>query len=306
MPYDLNELTAFAAVVGANSFTGAGRRLGLPKATVSRRVSALEARLGVRLLQRTTRRMAVTEVGQLLYEHCRRIAAEIEGAEVSIGGFRTAPRGVLTVAGPPTIMRVLVGPLLPDFLLAHPDVRVVLRVAPEAKDPVAQRADVIVTGRPVPISSYPVRVLLRTPTFLFASPRYLARRREPQMPADLAAHPALVMSLGARDARPGWTLHAGERRESVALEPVLLSSDVAPLVEAACAGLGILLTSPTVVVDEVSAARLVRVMSRWEGPTVEARAIYASRRALAPKVRVFIDYLARRLSSSSLPSSPAR
>jgi len=268
--------------------------LGVPKATLSRRVSQLEKRLGARLLHRSTRTIALTEAGTLYYEHCERIAGEARAADSAVAALQEGPRGTLRIRAPHAITEMLLAPLLPEFIATHPDVTVALTVSSDATNPVAQGADLIVTGRPVADSVFPTRVLLHSTTHLYASPQYLGRRRMPADPGDLSDHRTLFLATGSTRAKATWTLSRGPRTVTVPLAPVLVANDARPLTTAAVQGLGIVLASDVAVAADESAGRLVRVLPDWSGPAADARVLLPSRVSVPPKTRAFVDFLVKR------------
>ncbi|HVP68359.1 MAG TPA: LysR family transcriptional regulator [Anaeromyxobacteraceae bacterium] len=290
--FDLNEMRVFSAVATRRSFVGASRALGMPKATVSRKVQALEERLGVRLLQRTTRRVTVTEVGAVFQERCARIEEEIADAEAAVGRYSDRPRGTLRVTAPYTLARDALVPWLPEFVQRYPEVRVWLTLKNEPEDLVGRGADVALTPWPLADSSHAARRVASSHSALFASPGYLERRGTPRAPEDLSGHGALLYAGGGQPPRFEWTLSRGARVATVPLAPVLVCNDLSPLVTAAIGGAGVLLALPASVPDAVRARRLVPVLPAWTGPTVEIRAVFPARAGLPPKVRVFLDFLA--------------
>lgn len=290
---DLDSLLMFATVASSGSFSAATRSTGIPKATLSRRIRKLESDLGVRLLQRSSQRIALTEAGRTFHEYCVRIAAEVEQAQAAMADLSGAPRGVLRVSVPYTTARGLVLPMLSDFMVRYPQVRIALTLRNDAQDLVSQHADVVLSAAAVD-ETQASRLLLRGPMHLFASPAYMRRRRAPETPADLARHQLLAYTRAPGGPPPIWRLRAGEQQETVSIVPALAANDLGPLREAAVAGRGILLAPDPYVAEDVAASRLVSVLPQWAGPDLELRAVFGSRRGLMPKVRVFIDCLSDR------------
>lgn len=290
---DLDSLLMFATVASSESLAEASRRTGVPKATLSRRMHKLEGDLGVRLLQRSSQRISLTEAGRHFHEHCTRIAAEVELARAAMADLTDAPRGVLRVSAPFTAARGLVVPMLADFMVRYPQVRIALTLRNDAQDLVSQNADVVLATT-VTDQTQASRLLLRGPTHLYAAPAYLRRRRPPETPADLARHLLLAYTQLPSGAPPLWRLRSGEREETMSVTATLASNDLTPLYTALLAGRGILLAPVPYAADDLAAGRLVRVLPEWEGPDLELRAVFGSRRGLMPKVRVFIDCLSER------------
>jgi len=301
---DLNEILIFEAVASRGSFIAASRALGIPKATVTRKVQDLEARLGVRLLQRSTRRMALTEAGAAFHEHCARIAAEVEDAEAAVGQLKATVRGTLRLRAPFTMARLYLVPRLPEFLARYPDLRVELMLRNEFEDVISHGADVALTGLPLPDSSYSARLLVTATAGLYASPAYLERRGAPGRPEDLASHAALVFAPLARPGQMHWALESGSRRANVAVMPLLAANDFTPLYQALMAGAGVCLAPDYFAQADLQAGRLVRVLPQWSGPSIEAKAVYPSRRGMLPKVRAFLDFLSE-IFSAPLARSPS-
>jgi DNA-binding transcriptional LysR family regulator len=293
---DLNDMRVFAAVGTQKSFTGAGKRLGMPKATVSRKIRDLERRLGVRLLQRTTRKVGLTDAGRAFLERCLRIEDEISDAEAAVRRLGSGPRGTLRVSAPFSLCRALLLPLLPDFLRQYPEVRVALTLKNEPEDLVGRGAEVALTPWPIPSTNFATRLLGTMVPRLYASPAYLDRRGRPATPHDLTNHPTLVYAGGGGLTRLAWPLSDGRATESIALFPALVSNDYAPLHAAALAGVGIVGSTRLMAEDAIRSGALVPVLPEWNGPPMEVRALFPGRSSLFPRARAFIDLLLSRAS----------
>lgn len=293
---DLNEMLVFARVVERGSFVGAARLLRLPKATVSRKVQALEQRLGARLLQRSTRRVEPTEAGRVLHAHCVRIFDEVAAAEAAVGHLHGAPRGVLRVSAPLVFGAAFLAPLVPHFLARHPGVRVDVTLDDLTDTVIAPGVDVVLRAGPLPDRRLAYRPLGSFTRMLYAAPTYLACRGEPDVPADLHGHDALVFGSEDRDGRSRWMLTDGRRTEQIAVSAVLVANDPSFLVQAALAGRGIAKVPEALCREHVRTGRLRRVLSPWTGPSTALAALYPSRQALAPKVGVFLDFLSEQIS----------
>ena len=213
---------------------------GFGKATVSRRIRALERRLGVRLVLRTTRQVSLTDAGRAFLERCLRIEDEISDAEAAVRRLGSGPRGTLRVSAPFSLARALLLPFLPDFLRQHPEVRVALTLKNEPEDLVGRGAEVALTPWPLPPTRHATRLVGTMVPRLYASPAYLERRGRPKTPHDLTEppHPALRRGRRVAPGSPGRS-PAGRRTESVPLFPALVSNDYAPLHAAALAGVGV-------------------------------------------------------------------
>lgn len=296
MEADLNQVLIFAKVVEQGSFIGAARVLALPKTTISRKVQELEERLGTRLLQRTTRRVSLTEAGAIYYEYCNRISQEMEDADHAVGRVQEAPRGTLRVSATFSFGMSALVPIVPDFMARYPDIHLQLELRNDAVDLVAEGFDLSIRIGPLADSSYAVRNLGESRMCLYASPAYLETRGMPGAPEDLGRHPTLTLSRLSRHGRFLWPLSDGHDIREIYLTPHLVANDPAVIKFAALAGLGVALLPAILVRQESDSGQLLPVLPEWEAPKTEFCAVYASRRGLSPKVRVFIDYLAERLN----------
>lgn len=293
---DLNDLYYFAAVVDHGGFAAAERALGIPKSRLSRRISALEDALGVRLLQRSTRRFAVTDVGQSVHRHAQAMLAEAQAAREVVDRLSAEPRGTIRVSVPVVLAQQQMPQLLPDFLAEHPQVRIQMLVSNRRVDVINEGVDVAVRvrsrldddGSLVMRSFGPIQELL------VASPGYLDRAGRPAAPEDLAEH--VTLSVREDDVRQHWELHGpdGDVRR-IDLQPRLSGFDFPMLKSLATRGMGITLLPETICSDAVRDGELEVVLPQWRLPQGIAHAVFASRRGMLPAVRVFIDYLAERL-----------
>ena len=195
---DLNDLYYFVQVVDHGGFAPAGRAIGMPKSRLSRRIAQLEERLGVRLLQRSTRQFAVTELGRTYYEHCKAMLVEAEAAQAAIEMTRAEPCGLIRMSCPIALLHTHVGPMLADFMARHPQIRVELEGTNRRVDPIAEGVDVAIRVRPPPLqdSELVIRILAQRRQCLVASPALVAQRGLPAAPADLHGWPS--MGLGRR------------------------------------------------------------------------------------------------------------
>jgi len=299
---DLNDLAFFAAVVEHGGFAAAGRALGIPKSRLSRRVAALEDDLGVRLLQRSTRRIAVTAVGQQFLAHCRAMLAEAQAAEETVASRRAEPRGLVRLSCPVDLAQNLVAPCLPDFLAAYPRVRLQMLVSNRRFDLPGEHIDVALRVRPEPDMDpqWVTRPLARLRKLVVAAPAYLEARGRPQRPEDLLGHDTL--SLGEQDGLQAWQFHpvAADREAPLAavrvdVQPRLLCSEFQVLLQSALAGRGIVGLPEAVCGPAICDGRLEVVLPQWQATEVVMHLVYTARRGLLPAVRVLIDFLVERL-----------
>jgi DNA-binding transcriptional LysR family regulator len=286
---DLNEIVVFARVVETRSFTAAAAQLGLPKSTVSRKVAQLEERLGVRLLQRTTRKLNLTEVGQAYYERCARIVADISAAEQLVTEMQTAPRGLLRVTAPIDFGTVYLGRVLADFIAANPDITVELDLSDRVVDLIEDGVDLAIRMGPLAESSLVARKLGAVALRLYAAPSYLARRGTPAKLAELADHDTVQFVPAPR--LQTWGLRGPDGDVEITPGARVVSNNLFVVRDAAVAGAGIALLSELAVGDDLAAGRLVEVLPAWSIPESEVFAVYPSTRNLSPKVRVFLEFL---------------
>lgn len=293
---DLNDLQFFAIVVEHGGYAAAERALGIPKSRLSRRVTQLETDLGVRLLQRSTRKFAVTDIGQSVYRHAQSMLAQAQAAREAVDRVSADPRGLIKVSSPVALAQDMLAKLLPEFLAAYPLVRLQLHVSNRRVDIIPEGFDVAlrVRSRLDQDGELVLRSFGQIRELLVASPAYLKRRGRPDLPADLGAHATLSMSED--EARQRWTLHGpGDLIERVDIQPSLMTHDFPLLMAAARAGLGIALLPESICADAVRSGDLEVVVPDWHLPQGICHAVFPSRRGLLPAVRVFIDFLAERM-----------
>jgi DNA-binding transcriptional LysR family regulator len=293
---DLNDLQFFAVVVEHGGYAAAERALGIPKSRLSRRITQLEADLGVRLLQRSTRKFAVTDVGQSVYRHAQSMLAEAQAAREAVERVSAEPRGVIKVSSPAALAQDVLAQLLPDFLRRYPLVRLQLHVSNRRVDIINEGFDVALRVRS-DLRDDGELVLRRfgdIRELLVASPAYLDRAGRPHVPEDLAGHTTLSMSED--ESRQRWQLHgAGDEVRKVDIQPVLMAHDFPLLMAAATDGLGIALLPESTCAEAVRRGQLEVVLPEWHLPMGICHAVFPSRRGLLPAVRVLIDFLAERL-----------
>jgi DNA-binding transcriptional LysR family regulator len=292
---DLNDLYFFAAVVEHGGFSAAGRALGVPKSRLSKRIAQLEERLGVRLLQRTTRRFVVTEIGERFYGHCRAVLEEARAAQEAVDELRTEPRGVVRVSCPVPLAPLL-APLLPAFMLANPKVLVRLVATNRRIDLIGEGYDIAIRVREKLDSDATVvlRSFGQSRSLLVASPAFLDANGRPQSPDELAALPAL--SMAEHEGAQIWELidAKGERR-SIEVKPRLICGDFTVLAEAAAQDCGVALLPEDYCSGYIAQGRLEWVMPEWTTAQGTLHFIYPTRRGLLPAVRAFVDFLAENL-----------
>jgi DNA-binding transcriptional LysR family regulator len=292
---DLNELLVFAKVVQAGSFTSAARGLRMPKSTVSRKVSELEERIGAQLLQRTTRKLRLTEAGQAYYEHCARIVAEAEAAEQAVTRMQAAPHGLLRVTAPLTFS--LLGPLVAGFMKSYPEVQLELVCSDRTVDLVEEGFDLAIRAGRLADSSLMARRLGSIERLVVAAPSYVQARGAPRSPKELEKHDCLLFGAG----REGnvWSLNTGGRSVEVPIRARLSVNEPDLLRALALAGAGIALLPNIVCTTDLADGRLQRILPDWGSPGAPVHAVYPSTRHHSPKVMAFVDFLRERWPAAS-------
>src|SRR6195256_145831 len=288
----LRELTAFVRAGETGSFSRVARELGVSQPSISRMVASLEARLGVKLLLRTTRHVAPTDAGRVFLERARQILGDLDDAE---NAARRADglRGTLRVAlsGAFGIREVI--PRLPGFAKQHPKLGIELLMSDRTEDLIAEGADMALRLGPLADSGFGARVLGKAPRVAVASPAYLARRGTPQTPADLARHDC-ILGPGL-SGRTGWSFTRSGRATSVTVEGPIKIASADGVVACGKAGLGIALASRWMCRAEFEAGELVAILSNYQLDWVELHAVYPGGRRPSLKVRAFSDYFAAQL-----------
>ncbi|HRK18072.1 MAG TPA: LysR substrate-binding domain-containing protein [Hyphomicrobiaceae bacterium] len=290
---DLNDLYLFAQVVEHGGFAAAGRAVGVPKSKLSRRIGALEARLGVRLLQRTTRRFAVTDLGQEYYRHCVAMLVEAEAAQDLIERTRTEPQGTIRVSCPPALVCFEVGDMITRFMAANPRVTVHLESTSRRIDPITDGIDVAIRVRfpPLEETDLVMRVLGKSEQRLVASPKCLQSVASTLVPAAVGSLP----SAGFGPPKPSHVWHLKGPDGAVAevvYRPRLVTDDIAQLRSAALAGVGVVQLPMMAVEHDIGAGRLVDILPEWQPEAGIVHAVFPSRRGLLPSVRALVDHLA--------------
>lgn len=294
---DFNDLQFFVQAVDHRGFAPAARAIGLPKSRLSRRIAELETRLGVRLIQRSSRRFAVTDIGQEYYRHCLAVVIEARAAQEVIDRSRAAPQGLIRVSCPPALVCFGIGPLISRFLVAYPKVAIELDSTSRRVDVIGEALDVAIRVRFPPFEEEDLvrRVLGRSAQRLVAAPALAAsladRLGRPLLPADLAGLPSLAVGPMRRDY--AWQLTG---RDGAALRlphsPRLVTDDMSQLLDAALQGAGVVQLPTIVIGPHIAEGRLVDLLPAWSPPGGEVQAAFATRRGLLPSVRSFIDFLA--------------
>lgn len=296
---NLNDLMYFAQVVEHGGFSAAERVLGVSKSRLSRRVAELEASLGVRLLQRSTRKLSLTEAGERFFRHCQVMLSEAQAAMNAVQELRSSPRGTVRVSVPVTISQTIVSNILSEFLLRYPEVRVSIRVTNRVVDLYEDSVDVALRVRsdPPENANIVVRPLWRTQQMLVGAPSLLSQHSPPVTPSDLERFQTLDTPSG--DGRHVFHLIAPDgRRHQHEHEPRLVTADLWTIREAALDGIGIAALPEMIYGAALRAGQLSPVMPGWTLPMPQLFAVFVSRQGMVPAVRAFVDFLVEKLDPS--------
>jgi len=287
------ELEVFAAVAGEGSFSAAGRELGLTPSAIGRTIDRIEARLGVRLLLRTTRTLTLTAEGQAYLGAARRILADLDDAEQAIAD-QGAPRGRLRVSAALSHGRLCVVPLLGEFVARHPHILVDISLTDAVVDVAGGQADVAIRFGPLADSPLTARKIGETRRVIVASPDYLARRGTPRVPEDLHEHDCLNFNF--RRVEPVWPFRKDGRDYALSVRGSVEANNGETLGQLAAAGVGVTRVGAFSVVEEIAGGRLVPLLEAYNPGDVEAiHALFVGGANTPARVRVFVDFLAERL-----------
>jgi DNA-binding transcriptional LysR family regulator len=293
----LNDMALFVEVVKARGFRRAAETIGIPNSTLSRRISRLEKAIGLRLLRRSTRKIALTEAGQRYFERSKRIVDEARLAHEQLDETLTLPGGLLRASLPVDFAHVFLAPLIAEFARRYPDIRFAFDLTPRRVDLVTEPVDVVIRMGEPPDSSLIARLLARLPGGLYASPRYLEQFGEPAQPEDLARHECLRFNApgSARwTLRPARADNAGETLE-IAVDGRFCLNSVGMIRHLALLDMGIALLAEEIVADDLAHDRLRRILPRWQTTPVPVYAITETR-LLPAKTHCFIAFLQERLA----------
>jgi DNA-binding transcriptional LysR family regulator len=293
---DLNQMVVFVRVVQAGGFSAAARQLRMPKSTVSRKVSELEQRMGARLIQRTTRKLGLTDAGRIYYDRAAQIVSDVQDAEQAVGRVQATPRGLLRVTAP--LGFGALAAVVAEVLARHPEVQVELVCTDRRLDLVEERLDVAIRAGPLADSALIARKIATLKGVLVAAPGYCKKHGVPRTPADLPKHACIAFGVGAT---PNvWILESAGKRSQVRFTPRLTVNDVEFVRAAALAGAGIAPLSELGSGEDLRRGRLRRVLPDWSTSDVPIHALYPSTRHLSPKVTAFLDLVAERFRNATL------
>ncbi len=291
---DLNDIVVFTKVAETKSFTGAADQLGLPKSTVSRKLAQLEERLGVRLVQRTTRKLALTEIGEAYYARAARIVADIQAAEQVVTDMQATPRGRLRPTAPIDLSTRYLGAIVAEFIAEHPDVTVELDATDRVVDLIEEGYDVAVRFGQLPESTLIARKVTVLNAVLCASPGYLAKRGTPKTVDEIEDHDKVLFAPSARTT--GWTLLNGDQTYEVGRPARFISNNLGAVRDVVLAGGGLSVMSEFMVACDIHDGKLVRVLPEWTSRPFDVQAVYPARQNLPPRLQLFLDHLAKALN----------
>ncbi|EKS69590.1 MULTISPECIES: LysR family transcriptional regulator [Caballeronia] len=299
-----SELGFFCLLVKQGSLAATARELNLTPPAVSRRLSSLEDRLGVRLLNRTTRRISLTSEGEVYFANAQRILSDIDDMERTVSSSRAAPKGLLRVNAPLGFGRSYIGPAISEFSEAFPDVEVQLHLTDRPISLPDESIDVSVRFGEMPDSRLIAKKIASNRRLLVSSPGYLRVAGEPAHPHDLTSHQCIVLRQNEA-AYGNWRLTRSGRTETVKVHGKLSTNDGEVALNWALEGRGILMRAEWDVAKYLRSGRLVQVLSEYDTPPADIYAVYPERLNLSPKVAVFVDHLRHYLGQHADGPSPA-
>ncbi|RBW50153.1 LysR substrate-binding domain-containing protein [Marinobacter sp. F3R11] len=285
-------VSEFVAVAEAESFTAAGKRLGISTAQVSRQVSALESRLSTRLFYRTTRKVSVTEAGQTYYQHCRQVLDGLEEAERAMTNLQLVPRGQLRLTAPVTFGEKTIAPLVNDFVLRYPELEVQLNLTNQKLDLIAGGYDLAVRLGKLEDSSMIARRLSSRTLYVCASPEYLSTYGVPHSLSELEQHNCLQGNLDY------WRFQERGKLHNIQIKGNIKCDSGWALLDAALKGIGIVQLPDYYVKPSIESGKLISLLERWQEADDGIWAIYPQNRHLSPKVRMLLDYLSESLEAN--------
>ncbi|MBE8167433.1 MAG: LysR family transcriptional regulator [Shewanella sp.] len=292
---DLNGMILFAAVVRAKGFSQAARETGLPKSTISRKVAQLEEQLGVRLLQRDTRNVSLTQVGALFYQHCDTIGNEIEAAKATIENTHNDVSGSLRIAIPVSFSQELIANLASGFMRLYPNVTLDIQFTDNDVGLVGEGYDIAIKYGPLQSSDLVARLLIERQPILVASPAYLKTKGTPATPQSLIEHDGIL--LGTSRSAPIWPLGKGARKTMVSFQKKVRVNSAVMVKKLALDDFGIAMLSNSSCKQELASGSLLPILQEWPIEPLKIYGVYSSRRQLAANISTFLDYFTKRFSS---------
>ncbi|MGL4476447.1 MAG: LysR family transcriptional regulator [Shewanella sp.] len=292
---DVNGMMLFAAVVRAKGFSQAARETGLPKSTISRKVAQLEEHLGVRLLQRDTRNLSLTQVGALFYQHCESINSEVEAAKATIENTHSNISGSLRVAIPVSFSQELISHLCSGFMRLHPGIELDVQFTDNDVGLVGEGFDIAIKYGPLQSSDLVARLLFERQAILVASPSYLKHNGTPATPKELSHHNGILM--GTSRSAPIWPLGKGNRKTMASFKRKVRANSAVMVRQLALDDFGIALLSYSSCKNELASGALVPILQEWPIEPFKVYGVYSSRRQLANNISAFLDFLSKRFNA---------
>jgi len=289
---NINDMLVFAEVVAKGGFTAAGESLNKPKSNISRTVTRLEESLEVTLLQRTTRKHTLTEVGQIYYQHCLRIKEELESAQYSLETLTQTPRGTLRVSASVAVGQNLIAPLMTGFMKAYPEVSVDFRLINRRVDAIDENFDILIRVGELADSNLVASSLCCRHLNYYAAPEYLAGKPEPHI-ANL--HDFQLLHMNSLNNPPLWLFENQDQEFEFNFKPSFESDDFSVVRQVLIDGFGVGQLPDYMAETYVEDGKLVRVLPNWHGPQVALHSLVPSRKGITPKVRAFLDYIKERV-----------
>ncbi len=291
---DLNDIYFFASVVRYGGFSAAARTIGVEKTRLSRRIAALEKRLGVRLLQRTTRALALTEAGQRFFERCVATVEEAQEAYDSVAELRREPAGLVRLSSPVLLAQRCLAHALPGYMKANPKVLVFVEATDRTVNVIEERFDIAIRAKPVieDVAGLVAKTLGHSQRVLVVSPAFLDQYGRPESPADLPKFDTVASTDDVFEGGARWNLTDTDMRaQQIELKPRLVTSDLRTRLQAAIHGIGIALLPEQVVSAPLKEGLVERVLPNWSGAKNILHLVYPTPRGMLPSVRSLIDYL---------------
>lgn len=284
-------VTEFVAVAETDSFTAAAKQLDISTAQVSRQVSRLESRLATKLLHRTTRKVSVTEAGNIYYQHCRQVLDGLEQAELAIGDMQSKPTGKLKITAPVTYGEATIAPLVNNFLKRYPDLELEINLSNLKKDLIEEGFDIAIRQGNLDDSTMMAKGLSSRTFYVCASPSYLKEYGVPLKPSDLERHNCL------QSMNDHWFFHINGKARNLRLNGNIRSNSGHALLDAALKGIGIVQLPGDYVCPHVENGELAVLLEEYRAPDQGVWALYPHNKHLSPKVRMLLDYLAEQLTN---------
>ncbi|MCW3171881.1 LysR family transcriptional regulator [Shewanella subflava] len=292
---DLNGMMLFTAVVRANGFSQAARDIGQPKSTISRKVAQLEEELGVRLLQRDSRNISLTQIGALFFQHCETISQEIEAAKAIIENTHSDISGSLRIAIPVSFSQEVIGHLCSSFMRLYPNIELDIQFTDNDIGLVGEGYDIAIKYGPLQSSDLVARLLFERQLILVASPNYIKKHGAPATPQELTKHQGIL--LGTSLSAPIWSIGKGNRKIMATFQRKVRVNSAKMVKRFALDDFGIALLSNTSCKQEIASGSLVPILQEWPMDPIKVYGVYSSRRQLASNISAFLDFISKRYSN---------